>query len=88
MTRALPSSRRKVTLRLSSSARTLSAPKMDAAEIEAMLARAQAQGMAPSVDPQIAAVLAAVRLRDDVPGDLYVVLAAVLGAVHAAGSID
>lgn len=84
MTRALPSPRRKVTLRLSTSARTLSPPKTDTAEIEAMLSRARAQGMAPSVDPQIAAVLAAVRMREDVPDDLYIVLSAVLGALHAA----
>jgi flagellar biosynthesis protein len=88
MTPALPSPRRKVTLRVSSSARTRSPPKTDTAEVEAMLASAHAQGMAPSVDPHVAAVLAAVRLRDDLPKELYVVLAAVLGAVHAAGSVD
>lgn len=85
MTQALPSPRRKVTLRLSSSARTTASQKLSPEDVEALLARAHARGLAPNVDPQVAAVLAAVRLREDIPDQLYMLLAAVLGAIHGAG---
>jgi flagellar biosynthesis protein len=85
MTHALPSPRRKVTLRLSSSARSTASQKLGAEDVEALLARAHARGLAPNIDPQVAAVLAAVRLREDIPDQLYTLLAAVLGAIHGAG---
>ena len=86
MTQALPPPRRKVTLRLASSSRNSAPMKLDAGQVQALLERAHADGLAPSVDPQVAAVLAAVRLREDVPDQLYVMLAAVLGAIHATAS--
>jgi flagellar biosynthesis protein len=49
-----------------------------------MLERAQALGLAPQLDPQIATLLAAVRLRDDVPPELYAALAAVVGTLLSA----
>lgn len=85
MTQALPSPRRKVTLRLSSSARSTATQKLSPEDVEALLARAHARGLAPNVDPQVAAVLAAVRLREDIPDQLYTLLAAVLGTIHGAG---
>jgi flagellar biosynthesis protein len=85
MTQALPSPRRKVTLRLSSSARSTASQKLSPEDVEALLTRAHARGLAPNVDPQVAAVLAAVRLREDIPDQLYTLLAAVLGTIHGAG---
>jgi flagellar biosynthesis protein len=84
MTQALPPPRRKVTLKLASSARNTAPSKLDADQLDILLARAHAHGLAPNVDPQVAAVLGAVRMRDDMPNELYVVLAAVLGSIHAA----
>ena len=49
--------------------------------VKALLERAQALGLAPQLDPQIATLLAAVRLRDDVPKELYAALAAVVGTL-------
>jgi flagellar biosynthesis protein len=51
-----------------------------------MLERAQSLGLAPQLDPQIATLLAAVRLRDDVPPELYAALAAVVGTLLAASA--
>jgi flagellar biosynthesis protein len=57
---------------------------VDADAVKAMLERAQALGLAPQLDPQIATLLAAVRLRDDIPPELYAALAAVVGTLLAA----
>jgi flagellar biosynthesis protein len=84
MTASLPSPRRSVTLRLASPTSNGNSQRIDADGVKAMLERAQALGLAPQLDPQIATLLAAVRLRDDVPPELYSALAAVVGTLLAA----
>jgi flagellar biosynthesis protein len=78
---ALPSPRRSVALRMPGA---IQAARMNAADVETMLMRAQALGLSPQLDPQIAVVLAAVRLRNDVPDKLYAALASVMGTLFAA----
>jgi flagellar biosynthesis protein len=82
MTQALPPPRRKVSLRISNSEGT--APTMPPETLERLLARARDAGVPLHHDPQVAAVLAALRLRDDVPMTLYAAAAAVLGCVYDA----
>ncbi len=84
MNPSLPSPRRSVTLRLASPTSSGNPQRIDAEGVKAMLERAQALGLAPQLDPQIATLLAAVRLRDDVPPELYAALAAVVGTLLAA----
>ncbi|MEX1826126.1 flagellar biosynthesis protein [Luteibacter yeojuensis] len=86
MTASLPSPRRSVTLRLASPTGNGAAQRIDAAGVASMLERARALGLAPHLDPQIATLLAAVRLRDDVPPELYAALAAVVGTLLAAAN--
>ncbi|MET0937363.1 MAG: flagellar biosynthesis protein [Luteibacter sp.] len=83
MTQSLPSPRRSVTLRLASPTSNGNSQRIDADGVKSMLERAQALGLAPQLDPQIATLLAAVRLRDDVPPELYAALAAVVGTLLA-----
>ena len=83
MTQSLPSPRRSVTLRLASPNSNGTNQRVDAEGVRAMLERAQSLGLAPQLDPQIATLLAAVRLRDDVPPELYAALAAVVGTLLA-----
>jgi flagellar biosynthesis protein len=64
------------------------APDLGPAELEAMQATAERLGLPRHPDPQLAALLAAVRLRDDVPDDLFSAAAAVLGAVYDASADD
>jgi flagellar biosynthesis protein len=84
MNQSLPSPRRSVTLRLASPTSNGSNQRIDGAGVKSMLERAQALGLAPQLDPQIATLLAAVRLRDDVPPELYAALAAVVGTLLSA----
>lgn len=81
MSQSPPSPRRSVTLRLASPTSNGTSQRIDADGVKAMLERAQALGLAPQLDPQIAALLAAVRLRDDIPPELYAALAAVVGTL-------
>ncbi|HEU0276310.1 MAG TPA: flagellar biosynthesis protein [Rhodanobacteraceae bacterium] len=60
---------------------------LDAEGVEAMLRQAERLGLPPSDDPSARALLAAVRLRDDVPPLLYAALAAVLSRVLAAADV-
>lgn len=83
MSQALPSPRRKISLRLSNSESSV-AP-MPAEHLERLLARAREAGVPLHHDPQIAAILAALRLRDDVPMQLYAAAAALLSCVYEAG---
>jgi flagellar biosynthesis protein len=78
-----PSPPRRVSLRLASGNQ---APvrAMPPEALEALLARAQALGLPLHHDPQIAALLASLRLRDDVPVLLYAAAASVLAAVYDA----
>nr|WP_063574151.1 hypothetical protein [Luteibacter rhizovicinus] len=84
MTQSLPSPRRSVTLRLASPTSNGNNQRIDAAGVKSMLERAQALGLAPQLDPQIATLLAAVRLREDVPPELYAALSAVGGTLLGA----
>ncbi|HEY4294421.1 flagellar biosynthesis protein [Luteibacter sp.] len=84
MNQQLPSPRRSVTLRLASPTSSGNSQRIDTEGVKSMLERAQALGLAPQLDPQIATLLAAVRLRDDVPPELYAALAAVVGTLLTA----
>jgi flagellar biosynthesis protein len=84
MSQSLPSPRRSVTLRLATPTSNGNSQRIDADGVKLMLERAQALGLAPQLDPQIATLLAAVRLRDDVPAELYAALAAVVGTLLTA----
>lgn len=74
---------RRVSLRLSSDGEARPLP---AETLESLRARAQAMGVPLHPDPQIAAILAGLRLRDDVPVLLYAAAASVLAAVYDAAS--
>lgn len=82
MNTPLPPAQRKVTLRLASGASEVE--PMPAESLDALLSRARALGLPLHHDPQIAALLAALRLRDDVPALLYAATASVLAAVYDA----
>jgi len=73
---------RRVTLRLAGP-ETKAAPLAPEA-LELLLARARALGLPLHPDPQVAGILAALRLRDDVPPLLYAAAAAVLASVYDA----
>ena len=81
MTQSLPSPRRSVTLRMATPTSNGNTQRIDADGVKVLLERAQALGLAPQLDPQIATLLAAVRLRDDVPKELYAALAGVVGTL-------
>lgn len=83
MSAHLPPSQRRVTLRLAGPIETRAAAAPPEA-LELLLARARALGLPLHADPQIAAVLAALRLREDVPTLLYAAAAAVLASVYDA----
>lgn len=83
MTQALPPPHRKVTLRLASNGGT-PPPSMPPEALDQLLARARALGIPLHHDAQVAALLAALRLRQDVPGELYAAAAAVLNCVYQA----
>lgn len=86
MSAQLPNPQRRVTLRISGgngdSAATPNRAPPEA--LDNLLARARDQGVPLHNDPQIASVLAALRLRDDVPGTLYAAAASVLACVWEA----
>jgi flagellar biosynthesis protein len=74
---------RKVSLRLSGPG-IADAKALPPEALESLRARAQALGLPLHPDPQIAALLAGLRLRDDVPALLYAAAASVLAAVYDA----
>jgi flagellar biosynthesis protein len=82
MSNGLPPPQRRVTLRLAGPETQAAALPPEALEL--LLARARALGLPLHHDPQIAAVLAALRLREDVPVLLYAATAAVLASVYDA----
>jgi flagellar biosynthesis protein len=82
MTTGLPPPQRRVTLRLAGP-ETKTVPLPPEA-LELLLARARALGLPLHHDPQVASILAALRLRDDVPVLLYAAAAAVLASVYDA----
>lgn len=59
-------------------------PDLSADEVEDMLQEAERLGLPRHPDPDTAALLAAVRLRTDVPQELYAALSAVLSRIYAA----
>lgn len=73
---------RRVGLRLASGGSEIKA--MPPESLENLRARAHALGLPLHHDPQIAALLVALRLRDDVPVLLYAAAASVLAAVYDA----
>ncbi len=78
---------RNVTLRLhdgSTPAQASLQADLDAGEVERMLQQAEQMGLPRHADPATAALLAAVRVRQDVPTELYAALAAVLSRIYAA----
>lgn len=86
MTQALPNPQRRVTLKLTSGSSDTPAasPHATAETLDRLLARARDQGIPLHQDTQIASLLAALRLRDDVPGTLYAAAASVLACVYEA----
>lgn len=84
MTTSLPPPQRRVTLRLTASSDDAPLPALPPEALETLLARASALGIPVHRDPQIGAVLAALRLRDDVPTLLYAAAASVLACVYDA----
>jgi flagellar biosynthesis protein len=59
-------------------------PDLGADEVERLLEEAERLGLPRHPDPSTAALLAAVRLRTDVPRELYAAFAAVLSRIYAA----
>lgn len=57
-------------------------PDLDARQTEALQAAAERMGLPRLSDPQLSALLAAVRLRDDIPAELYAASAAVIGLIY------
>lgn len=82
MSTGLPPPQRRVTLRLAGP-ETKVAPLPPEA-LDLLLARARALGLPLHHDPQVASILAALRLREDVPVLLYAAAAAVLASVYDA----
>lgn len=85
MSASLPPPQRRVTLKLGGGADPSAAPvQLPPEAINLLLARARDQGIPLHHDPQIAGLLAALRLRDDVPETLYAAAASVLACVYEA----
>ena len=82
MNTPLRPARRLVSLRLTDGSHEMKA--MPAESLETLLARARLLGIPLHHDPQIAALLAALRLREDVPTLLYAAAASVLATVYDA----
>ena len=60
-------------------------PDVSAEEVEQMLQLAEHMGLPRHPDPATATLLAAARVRTDIPPALYAALAAVLSRIYAAG---
>ncbi len=84
MSAPFPPARRRVTLRLAGPSDTAPTPSLPPESLETLLARARALGIPLHHDPQMAALLASLRLRQDVPATLYAAAAAVLASVYDA----
>ena len=85
MSSSLPQPQRRVTLRLAGGPSDAAPPPSLRPEaLETLLARARALGIPLHQDPQMAALLASLRLRQDVPATLYAAAAAVLSCVYDA----
>jgi flagellar biosynthesis protein len=84
MTQALPPPSRKVSLRVAATGGA-TPPALPPEALDQLLARARAMGIPLHHDAQVAALLAALRLRQDIPNELYAAAAAVLSYVYRAG---
>jgi flagellar biosynthesis protein len=85
MSTSLPPAKRRVTLRLSGGPADVAPPaRLPPESLETLLARARALGIPLHHDPQMAALLASLRLRQDVPATLYAAAAAVLSSIYDA----
>lgn len=85
MSPPLPPPQRRVSLRISGGPADTSTPAPLAPEaLDSLLARAHALGIPLHHDPQVAALLASLRLRDDIPSTLYAAAASVLACVYEA----
>ena len=84
MNTPLPPARRRVTLRLSGGPADAAPASLPPESLETLLARARALGIPLHHDPQMAALLASLRLRQDVPATLYAAAAAVLASIYDA----
>lgn len=85
MNSPLPPARRRVTLRLSGGPNDIApSASLPPESLETLLARARALGIPLHHDPQMAALLASLRLRQEVPATLYAAAAAVLSCVYDA----
>ena len=86
MTQSLPPARRRVTLRLSGGPNDAPANpvSLPPESLETLLARARALGIPLHHDPQMAALLASLRLRQEVPATLYAAAAAVMACIYDA----
>lgn len=87
MNQPLPPTYRRVVLRLANASEDKSA-SLPPEAIDMLLARARALGLPIHHDPQIAAVLAALRLREDVPATLYAAAASVLTSMYEASTAE
>lgn len=83
MTAAPPPPSRKVALRLAAPGGA-TPPALPPEALDQLLARARALGIPLHHDAQVAALLAALRLRTDIPQELYAAAAAVLSCVYRA----
>jgi flagellar biosynthesis protein len=85
---ALPPAQRKVNLRLavSNSEAVSGSSTLSTEALDALLARARKLGLPLHHDAQIAGLLCALRLRDDIPPELYAAAAAVLGSLFDAAT--
>lgn len=77
-----PSTRRRVSLRVSNG--TQDNTPMGTEALDLLLARASALGLALHHDPQIAGLLVALKMREEIPTLLYAAAACVLAAVYDA----
>lgn len=85
MTTPLPSAQRRVSLRLSGGPSDTAPPaSLPPESLETLLARARALGIPLHHDPQMAALLASLRLRREIPATLYAAAAAVLSCIYDA----
>ncbi|TBR37222.1 MULTISPECIES: flagellar biosynthesis protein [Dyella] len=84
MSAYLPSPTRKVSLRLAGGT-TQTPASLTPEALDLLLARARALGLPIHHDAQIAALLTALRMRQDVPDELYAAASAVLGMIYRAG---
>ncbi len=57
-------------------------PDLDARQTDALQATAERMGLPRLSDPQLSALLAAVRLHEEIPTELYAASAAVIGLIY------